>query len=53
MTFQSESPGGNLKAKGSNPTRANVFYLYLIFLSAETYNLKVVSGAKQEIIRYM
>ena len=41
MTFQSESPGGNLKAKGSNPIRANVFYLYLIFLSAETLTVSI------------
>ena len=36
--FHSESLGGNLKAKGSNPTRTNVLFLNLclIFLSAET-----------------
>ena len=38
--FQSESPGGNLKTKGSIPPEpVLLFYLYLIFLSAETLNV--------------
>ena len=52
MIFQSESPGGSLKTKGSNPTTTNGFFLCLIFLSAETNCfLRVVSVGNETLAR--